>query len=60
MINTSKLIIVMPIPKYETAPIELSIAENTIRMPPKPNVNPLYIFDGNYPMANPIYANIIR
>ena len=50
----------MPIPKYETAPIELSIAENTIRMPPKPNVNPLYIFDGNYPMANPIYANIIR
>lgn len=38
----------------------LIIDTATINIPPNPKLNPLYILLGNYPIANPMYMNIIK
>lgn len=57
---TSTLIIVYPTLKYELTPREQTTEQITIKIPCKAKENPLYLKDGNFPIATPTYKNMIK
>lgn len=55
---TSPEIIVMPILKNVTKPMEQTIEQRTIPIPARPIKNPECVLEGNEPIDNEIYTNM--